>query len=75
MTTTTQPAAPLTIEVKPHPTSADHRIAVVTTSRGRTFACTYAVGDDGLCVEKVAADWKADRRAFRPYDTTAERYL
>ncbi len=65
----------VTIEIKTIWGSTDHRVAVVTTRRGFCYACTYAVGDDGLSEAKVLEDWKNDRRAFRPYNTSTASYL
>jgi hypothetical protein len=55
-----------------HPTSATHRIAKVQ-SRGRIYAMTYA--EPFPTEDDVRHAWKDDRKAFRPYDESAGRYV
>ena len=62
----------LHITIRPHPTSADHRIATVQ-ARGRLYAITY--GEPFPTEEIIRELWKTERRAFRPYDETMGRYL
>ena len=60
------------IEIRPDidcPTT--HSVGIVT-SRGRTYACTWAGTPSRVVVE---ATWRDERRAFRPFDTTTGRYL
>jgi len=64
-----------TFEIKRHPDSTAHMIAVITTRRGFVYACTYAPADEELTVEVVKRDWKSSRRSFRPYDTSRGVYL
>ncbi len=62
----------LHITIRPHPTSADHRIATVQ-SRGRIYAVTYA--EPFPTEEHVRALWRTERTAFRPYDESTGRYV
>lgn len=63
------------IEIKPHATSPLHRVAIVTTSRGYVYACTYAPMDEELTEEFIRREWRESRRHFQPYDTSAGRFV
>jgi len=60
------------IEIKAHPTRAAHKI-VKAISRGRVYAVTFA--EPFPTVEEAQQLWRAERRAFRPYDESTGRYV
>jgi hypothetical protein len=61
------------IEIKKHPRyPGTHSVVIVTTARGRVFACDWA-GTPSEADAHYA--WECDRRNFKPYDTTTGRYV
>jgi hypothetical protein len=60
------------VTIRQHPTSPKHQVATVQ-SRGRIYAVTYA--EPFPTEDAVRSLWRAERKAFRPYDETTGRYL
>ena len=60
------------IEIIDHPTSTAHKI-VKAISRGRVYAVTPAEPFPSLA--EAQQWWREDRKVFRPYDETTDRYL
>ena len=62
---------PLSIQIRPHPTSARHQVATVATST-RVYAITYA--EPFPSEADIRELWATDRKAFRPWNQTTGRY-
>jgi hypothetical protein len=57
--------------------SEGHILAIVTTTKGFVYASTYADGHKPACeltAEDIKADWKEDRKSFKPYNTSSGGY-
>lgn len=62
-----------TYEVRPHPTSELHRLAVVTDTKGFVYAQTWA--EPWPTIEEVRAEWRDNRRGFAPYNESTGEYV
>jgi hypothetical protein len=55
----------VSVDIKRHPTSDTHWLVIVTTTRGRSYFCTWS--DPRPTEEEVRAAWREDRRSFQPH--------
>lgn len=62
----------VTIDIRTHRDyPATHSTAIVTTSSGYCYACTWAGAPSEA---EVIEAWRTDRRAFTRYDSTTGDY-
>jgi hypothetical protein len=64
-----------TVKIVEHPSSKQHKVAIVTTRRGYVFAATFAEMDEELTEEYVAKDYREHKKAYRPYDESRGVYI
>ena len=60
------------VAITNHPMSAAHKVVKVE-SRGRIYAVTYA--EPWPTEADVRELWRIERKAFRPYNESTNRYL
>lgn len=57
--------ASISVYIRNHPYSPDHKQVIVTTSRGYCYSCTWA--EPFPDEETVRQAWKENRSDFAPY--------
>jgi len=60
------------VEIKSHPTSGSHKIALVESRRGLCYAITCA--EPYPSEADVRRLWREERSAFMPYDESTGQY-